>query len=98
VLTPGIPDAAFDKASAVLKGKAAKKSGRYCLGAPASRRSISIHAHKVEQGETRHWQRTEHHADYEKTLGALGIEVPPVIWKARIKPASKLSNRLQCAS
>jgi transposase len=60
--------------------------------------AADVHAHEIEQGAKRHWQRGEVNAAYQKALESLGIEIPPVVWEAWIEPASKLNNKRRRAS
>ena len=59
----------------------------------------NVHAHEVEQGSKRYWQRGEVNSAYEQALEALGITLPPLVWgDAWIEPASKLKKPKRRAS
>ena len=61
--------------------------------------AANVHAHEVEQGTKRYWQRGEVNPDYEQALDALGIKLPPIMWgDAWIEPASKLKKLKRRAS
>lgn len=61
--------------------------------------AANVHAHEVEQGSKRYWQRGEVDSEYEQALEALGIKLPPVVWsEAWIEPASKLKKVKRRAS
>jgi len=60
--------------------------------------TAEVHAHEVEQGEKRYWQRGEVSSSYEDALEALGIKLPPIVWSAWIEPATKLKKPKRRAS
>lgn len=60
--------------------------------------AAEVHAHEIEQGSKRYWQRGEVNPAYEQVLESLGIKVPPLVWEAWIEPASKLKKKKRRAS
>jgi hypothetical protein len=55
--------------------------------------AANVHAHDVEQGNKRYWQRGEIAPAFESVLKSLGVPLPPIIWSKWIEPASKAKKR-----
>lgn len=60
--------------------------------------AAGLHAHEVEQGSKRYWQRGEVTSAFEEALKALGMEVPAIIWSEWIEPGAKAKRRKASAS
>lgn len=60
--------------------------------------AAGVHAHDIEQGSKRHWQRSEVDPAFEQALKALGMDLPAIIWTKWIEPGTKAKKRKKAGS